>query len=154
MTLKRVLTGAVIVSGALLLVPALVPALQAQAAGRERWVAPERRARRPNPTPADAASVQRGRTVYRQECQKCHGATGNNDGSDAGDADMAQARRLSDPTLWDESDGALFWKISQGRDPMPSTLDVLTDAQRWDVVNYIRTFAPRPAGRGGSGGTR
>ena len=124
---------------------AISTALAAQSS--EPWVAPERRARRPNPVAADQASVQRGREVYRRECIKCHGAAGNNDGSDTHGADMSKAPKLSDARMWDETDGALFWKISEGRDPMPSTNETLTDAERWNVINYIRTFAPRPGGR-------
>ena len=34
----------------------------------------------------------------------------------------------------------LFWKITEGRKPMPSTKKSLTEEQRWQVVNYIRTL--------------
>ena len=104
------------------------------------WVAPERRARRPNPVPADSASMSAGRAVYRRECIKCHGPTGNNDGTDNHGADMSHAPHLSGPEVAAESDGALFWKIQEGRDPMPSTADILSDTERWQVINYIRTL--------------
>lgn len=127
---------------ALLLLVGGAWSLAAQAAG-ERWTAPERRARRANPVAADAASIQRGREVYRRECSNCHGATGNNDGRDT--TGMSAARRLGDATLQAESDGALFWKISEGRDPMPSSSETLTEQERWAVVNFLRTLR-RPAG--------
>ena len=37
-----------------------------------------------------------------------------------------------------ETDGSLFWKISEGRGPMPPWKQVLTDKQRWQVVDYLR----------------
>jgi len=38
-----------------------------------------------------------------------------------------------------ESDGELFWKISNGRGAMPPWKH-LPDNDRWDIVNYIRTL--------------
>ena len=125
---------------------ALVTASSLHAQVGTPWVAPARRAARANPVASNPASIEQGRQVYRRECVKCHGPTGNNDGTDTKGADMSRAKKLSDASLWEESDGALFWKISEGRDPMPSQQDVLTENERWAVVNYIRTFAPRPAG--------
>ncbi len=107
------------------------------------WVAPERRARRPNPVRLDSASVAAGRAVYRRECIKCHGPSGANDGTDNHGADMSQAPKLNGPEAAAESDGALFWKISEGKDPMPSTAETLTDTERWQVVNYIRALQRR-----------
>lgn len=126
---------------AALLLTGAAATLAAQTAGG-RWTAPERRARRANPVAADAASVQAGRELYRRECANCHGTAGNNDGRDT--TDMSRARRLSDPALQAESDGALFYKISEGRDPMPSSMETLTDRERWSIVNFLRTL--RPAG--------
>ncbi len=40
-----------------------------------------------------------------------------------------------------QTDGELFWKISEGRDPMPSFKGQLTDTQIWQLVNYVRTFS-------------
>jgi len=39
-----------------------------------------------------------------------------------------------------QTDGALFWKISEGRSPMVSWKS-LSETQRWELVNYIKTFA-------------
>jgi mono/diheme cytochrome c family protein len=38
-----------------------------------------------------------------------------------------------------ESDGELFWKISNGRGAMPPWKH-LPENDRWDIVNYIRTL--------------
>jgi mono/diheme cytochrome c family protein len=109
----------------------------------EPWMVPERRAARANPLQPTPANIAEGKKLYTRECASCHGATGNNDGEKA-PKEMAGTRKLVDPTLWQESDGALFWKIAEGRRPMPSTLDVLNDRERWQVVLYIRTLAPQP----------
>ncbi len=106
------------------------------------WKAPERAARKKNPIPADANSIAAGRTVYTKECFSCHGTTGKGDGPAAKDLEKS-AGDLSNPKMWDQTDGALFWKITTGRKPMASYEKLLTEQQRWNVINYTRTLAPR-----------
>lgn len=40
-----------------------------------------------------------------------------------------------------ETDGELFWKITEGRSPMLSWKGSLTETQRWEIVDYIKTLA-------------
>jgi mono/diheme cytochrome c family protein len=51
--------------------------------------------------------------------------------------------KLSDPKLSTESDGALFWKITTGKKPMPTYGKRLSETDRWNLVNYIRTLPKR-----------
>ena len=37
-----------------------------------------------------------------------------------------------------------FWKITKGKDPMPSYEKELAVEERWHVINYINTFTKRP----------
>jgi len=37
-------------------------------------------------------------------------------------------------------DGDLFWKIGKGKGAMPGFKKILSDPDRWNLVNYIRTF--------------
>jgi len=104
------------------------------------WKAPSFRARKKNPVAVDAQSIAAGKTLYIQECISCHGSAGKGDGPAASDLVKA-ATDLSSPVVADQSDGALFWKISTGRSPMPTFKDLATDEQRWQVVNYMRTLA-------------
>jgi hypothetical protein len=39
------------------------------------------------------------------------------------------------------TDGELYWQITRGRLPMPAFEDKLSDLERWQLVDYIRTFA-------------
>lgn len=108
----------------------------------ERWVAPARRAARTNPVESNDQTIQQGRELYVRECAPCHGANGNNDGPKA-PKELKGKRKPSDPSLREESDGALFWKIAEGRGAMPSTNEFLNDRERWLIVIYLRTLAPK-----------
>jgi mono/diheme cytochrome c family protein len=69
----------------------------------------------------------------------CHGKTGDADGPAVIELNIHPAR-LSDPQLDSESDGALFWKITTGKKPMPAYGKRLSETDRWNLVNYIRTI--------------
>jgi mono/diheme cytochrome c family protein len=50
--------------------------------------------------------------------------------------------RLSDPQLMGaESDGSLFWKITTGKKPMPAYGKRLSETDRWNLINYVRTLS-------------
>lgn len=105
------------------------------------WVAPRRAARKMNPVPADEESIAAGRAVYIANCLACHGQTGTGNGPAAA-ALNPRPNDLADPKVWEQSDGAIFWKTTRGRAPMPSYKNLLTDEERWNVMNYMRTFVP------------
>jgi mono/diheme cytochrome c family protein len=68
--------------------------------------------------------------VFHQRCSVCHGedATGGRGGPN-----------LMTGRVQDQSDGALFWKISSGntRTGMPG-FSFLPEAQRWQLVSHLR----------------
>ena len=113
----------------------------------EIWTAPVRASHKPNPVPTDPKSVSQGKDLFIAACVPCHGPAGKGDGpvSTTLERDGAHIRpgNLSDPKLWQQSDGAIFWKISEGRNPMPSFQEALSEEQRWQIVNYVRTLAAK-----------
>lgn len=109
---------------------------------RGEWKAPARAARKVNPVPADATSLKAGKALYAAECLDCHGGRGAGDGPGARDL-KSPVPDLSKPDLWRQTDGELFWKLSSGRGDMPGFDDMLSEEERWHVLNYSRaTFAP------------
>ena len=77
-----------------------------------------------------------------KRCAACHGKAGNGDGHNAVDLGIHPAK-FSDPKLLEESDGALFWKITVGKKPMPDYGSRLSKTDRWNVINFLRTLAKR-----------
>jgi mono/diheme cytochrome c family protein len=109
-----------------------------------QWQAPAAEAAKQNPVPATPELIASGKTLYGRQCSACHGAEGKGDGPAAVSL-VPKPGDLSDPKMWEVSDGALFWKISTGKGAMPPWDKAYTERQRWLIINYIRTLAPKPA---------
>jgi len=93
-----------------------------------------------NPIKGDETSIAGGKLIYVQYCVTCHGNKGKGDGIAAPGLPKPPADHTSG-FVQSQTDGALFWIISVGNNPMPSYKKTLTTTQRWQVVNYIRTLA-------------
>jgi len=104
------------------------------------WKAPARAANSQNPVRADDRSLSAGKAIFVKECITCHGESGNGNGPDAADL-STQPPDFAAPAVTDQSDGELFWKMTQGRKPMPSFGRMLSDNDRWNLVNYIRSIS-------------
>jgi mono/diheme cytochrome c family protein len=109
---------------------------------KEKWVAPAAEARKKNPVAANESSLAVGQKIYLQRCVGCHGKTGKGDGPDAADLGIHPAK-LSDAAVQEQTDGELFWKVTVGKKPMPNYRSRLSPADRWNVINYVRTLARR-----------
>lgn len=106
---------------------------------QKEWKAPASADAKKNPLTADAVTIAAGKTVYVKECQSCHGKKGKGDGPSAKDLDIP-AGDFSKVIMQSQSDGALFWKTSEGRKPMPSFKKKLTEEKIWQTVIYMRTL--------------
>ncbi len=100
---------------------------------------------RPNPIPATPESLARGAWVYQAHCASCHGVDGHGDGPRA----ASLSRRPVDFWVHFGSghmhpDGRLFFWITDGMPgtEMPAFGDRLSERERWDVINFLKTFTP------------
>lgn len=108
--------------------------------GGADWVAPASANSVTNPLKGNADATAAGKKTYTIYCVVCHGAKGKGDGIAAAGLQKQPADHTS-ARVQSETDGSLFWKMSEGRSPMPPYKGVLTETQRWQLVNYIRTLA-------------
>lgn len=108
--------------------------------GDEPWVAPARAAKKVNPVPAEAKSLDLGKRLFERDCVSCHGSKGHGDGPKAGELER-KPTSFADASIWEQSDGAFFWKITEGKAPMPSEKTLMSEEERWHVINYMRTLA-------------
>lgn len=111
---------------------------RAQGPSGNQWVAPERASHRANPTPATAETVKRGFDIFRRDCEQCHGKAGHGDGPQSGSLQPRPADLASERVQL-QSDGAIFWKITEGRGMMPRA--ALNESDKWSVIAHIRTLA-------------
>ena len=103
------------------------------------WIAPGYAAKKQNPIAANKESIEAGRAVFTQICFTCHGLGGKGDGPAASSCLPQKPANFTNPSVWEQTDGALYWKISQGRGVMPKFEGGLTPEQRWHVINFIRS---------------
>ncbi len=135
-------TVAAVVAGAWLVVGAAVTVTSAQ--GQGPWMAPPDAKNVKNPQAAkknDPKELAEGKKIADTNCVSCHGTNGKGDGPAAAALPIKPADWTSD-RVQKQTDGEIFWKISNGRGPMPPWKH-LPDKDRWELVNYIRSFAKK-----------
>jgi mono/diheme cytochrome c family protein len=104
------------------------------------WVAPKIADNVKSPLSGNAASLAEGRTLYVANCGPCHGEKGRGDGPASQGLNPKPADHTS-VAVQSQTDGAIFWKLSEGRAPMPGYKKIFSEQQRWGLINYIRTLA-------------
>lgn len=105
----------------------------------EPWKAPTEADKLSNPLANDPKAMTKGRKLFDAYCWVCHGATGKGDGPSAAALKVRPAA-LHSALVQSQTDGAIFWKVTNGRGEMAPYVHSLSDAQRWALVSYIRSL--------------
>ncbi len=105
---------------------------------QEKWVAPASAKSLKNPFSGNS-SINKGKSIYKTRCVVCHGDKGKGDGP-AGKALNPPPADHTAAAVQSQTDGELFWKISEGRGPMVGWKLILSEEERWHLVNYLRTL--------------
>jgi mono/diheme cytochrome c family protein len=103
------------------------------------WVAPESAKKVTNPVAVSEQTTAAGKILYTKSCKSCHGSGGKGDGPKAANLNTT-CQDMTKDAFKSQSDGEIFWKTTEGRDDMPSFKTKLSNEERWQIINYIRTF--------------
>lgn len=123
-------------------VAAAVDSRQAPPNSATGWQLPPDADARKSPLTVDDKVIAAGKSVFKNKCSKCHGASGLGDGPDA-DPEHREDMDLTNPKRADRnSDGIVFYKVANGRrkPKMPAFKDELNEQQIWSVVAYVQTL--------------
>jgi len=116
------------------------------AAGTPKGEAKKINIPRNSPVPADAASIAAGAKIFMDNCMGCHGRRADGKGIVARNLDP-KPRNLRN-ALWITSkpDGYLFRSITYGvpGTSMPPWGPVLSEKDRWNLINYLRSLTSVP----------
>ena len=104
------------------------------------WIAPEHSNSLKNPFVGNESDTADGKKIFEQMCVLCHGVQGKGNGAAGLTLERKPANFLALKNIANETDGEIFWKITVGKPPMSSYDELLTEDQRWQLVNYIRVL--------------
>lgn len=114
---------------------------------KQQWQAAAEAASLTSPVKDRPDAAAQGKAYYLQKCADCHGKEGKGNGWMSAmtkrDGKVAvPPTNLASKAVQANSDGELFWKITNGKSPMPAHRIRFDDEQRWLIVAYLRTFKP------------
>jgi mono/diheme cytochrome c family protein len=107
----------------------------------EKWFSPAASAAKKNPIAPTQDSIAAGQKIYSKTCMMCHGKSGDADGPAVIELNIHPAKLSDSQLIGTESDGSLFWKITTGKKPMPAYGKRLSETDRWNLINYVRTLS-------------
>lgn len=102
----------------------------------QTWDVPADKKTRTSTLLFNAETAKKGETLFQRNCQSCHGEPGKGNyvslNPSPGDPATDKFQK--------QTDGALFYKMTTGRSPMPQFKDVLSEEERWQIIAYFRSF--------------
>jgi len=102
------------------------------------WIVPEAQLSLENPSAYTLENVKSGKDIYLLNCKSCHGDPGKNNPL----ALLPQPVDIASDQMHLNTEGALFYKITNGKGIMPPFKTTLSENDRWKLVNFIMNFKP------------
>jgi mono/diheme cytochrome c family protein len=124
--------------GLVFLAAGLLLASAAAGWAQGKWEASAEAKKLKNPVAKSDKVLASAKKLFETNCVSCHGPKGLGDGVAAAALPVKPANWTS-PATQAMSDGEIFWKISNGRGPMPPWKH-LPENDRWALVHFLRTF--------------
>src|SRR5690349_9632437 len=107
---------------------------------KKPWPVPEAAKNKKNPVASNAESINAGKALWGTHCKSCHGTKGMGDGPKAAQL-KTEPGDFSKADIQGQTDGSIFYKVSEGRDDMPGFKKKIPDQDElWSIVNYLRSF--------------
>lgn len=104
----------------------------------QEWIVPGDQKNKKNPLEYNLTNVKKGKDLYYQNCKSCHGDPGKNNGLPL----VPPPVDVTSEQMQKNTEGELFYKITNGRGGMPQFKTNISDDDRWRIVNYIMNFNP------------
>ena len=116
----------------------IILVLPAQQVLSQDWLVPRDQSALPNPSEYNLENIKKGKEIYSRNCQSCHGDPGKNNplALNPLPIDIASDRMHAN------SEGDMFYKITNGRGIMPPFEASLSEDERWKLINFIMNFNP------------
>jgi len=105
-----------------------------------KWVAPDSVNNLVNPIEMNEELLLDAKMIYNKNCRSCHGKLGDGTGSGGKELET-RPTDFTNAEFIKQTDGSMFWKISEGKDEMKTYKEKLSEEDIWLVVNYIKKFA-------------
>jgi len=104
------------------------------------WEVPAEAKAVPNPVEATPEALAAGADLFKKHCVMCHGETGKGDGPATKFMKPAPPDLTAPGNKARMTDGEIFYKITNGKRPMPPMNRKLSETERWQVVHHVRTL--------------
>lgn len=105
----------------------------------QEWEVPADQKTRVNPQEYNLANVSKGKELYLKNCKSCHGDPGKNNVLPL----VPPPVDITSEKMQKNTEGEIFYKITNGRVAMPQFKATISDDDRWRIVNYISNFSPK-----------
>lgn len=103
------------------------------------WEVPDDAKKLKNPYAVDSNFIAKGAKLYAKNCVVCHGKKGLGDGFAATGLIPTPSNFTSD-TYQKQAEGISFYKLSKGKGVMAAYENILTEEERWALVEYLKTL--------------
>ncbi|HEX9029351.1 MAG TPA: c-type cytochrome, partial [Anaerolineales bacterium] len=95
---------------------------------------------------ASPDSVAKGAELFKANCARCHGDLGKGDGPDAATLSKPPRDLTGQAFMASQSAANLFQTITAGVAPdMPAFGDKISETERWNLTDYLRSLTYAPA---------
>ena len=103
------------------------------------WTIPANAAELKSPVTSTPEVLKRGTSIFESRCRPCHGPEGKGNGPLSDPAHPAADLTAGVKADW-PADGVLFYRVWNGKKPMPAFKSELSQEEVWTVLEYVKTL--------------